>query len=72
MKSNRYIFHIDFDSYFVNAIRTIRPELKNKPVAIAKNSIHSIAVSVSYELRGEKASMQEWKLLILKRLNQIQ
>ncbi|WAM03227.1 hypothetical protein ONA22_05755 [Mycoplasmopsis cynos] len=54
MKSNRYIFHIDFDSYFVNAIRTIRPELKNKPVAIAKNSIHSIAVSVSYELRGER------------------
>ncbi|WP_322962042.1 DNA polymerase IV [Mycoplasmopsis cynos] len=53
MKSNRYIFHIDFDSYFVNAIRTIRPELKNKPVAIAKNSIHSIAVSVSYELRAK-------------------
>ncbi|MCU9933780.1 DNA polymerase IV [Mycoplasmopsis felis] len=46
-----YIFHIDFDSYFVSAIRSLKPHLKNKPVAIAKKSEHAIAVSVSYDLR---------------------
>ncbi|MCU9931889.1 hypothetical protein NW733_04415 [Mycoplasmopsis felis] len=35
-----YIFHIDFDSYFVSAIRSLKPHLKNKPVAIAKKGEH--------------------------------
>ncbi|MDJ1646911.1 Y-family DNA polymerase [Mycoplasma phocimorsus] len=41
------IFHIDFDSYFVSALRIIHPELQNKMVAIGK----SIAISLSYEAK---------------------
>ncbi|EIE39355.1 Y-family DNA polymerase [Mycoplasmopsis canis] len=55
MKSNSkdfsYIFHIDFDSYFVSAIRSIRPELIDKPVVVARNTVHAIAISVSYEIK---------------------
>ncbi|WBP83942.1 Y-family DNA polymerase [Mycoplasmopsis edwardii] len=65
MKLNKYIFHIDFDSYFVSAVRSIRPELNNKPVAIAKNTAHAVAVSVSYELRakGAHAGMKIYEIL---------
>ncbi|WP_051789178.1 hypothetical protein [Mycoplasma buteonis] len=50
-KQTAIIFHIDFDSYFVSALRTIYPHLKNQPVACSKNVKHAIAVSVSYELK---------------------
>ncbi|MGZ9755549.1 Y-family DNA polymerase [Mycoplasma sp. 4013] len=63
--SRPYIFHIDFDSYFVSAIRTLKPNLLNKPVAIANKGIHSVAVSVSYELRqlGIKAGAKISEIL---------
>ncbi|RIV16908.1 Y-family DNA polymerase [Mycoplasmopsis gallopavonis] len=48
---NSVILHIDFDSYFVSALRTIRPELKNKPVVCAKTKSNSIILSMSYELK---------------------
>lgn len=52
MNSNKFIFHIDFDSYFVSALRSIFPELKDKPVVIATKSSKAIISSVSYELRS--------------------
>lgn len=60
-----FIFHIDFDSYFVSAVRTIKPYLKNKSVAIARSSYKSLAVSVSYELKakGAKAGMTRGDIL---------
>ncbi|MBU4692883.1 DNA polymerase IV [Mycoplasma sp. CSL7491-lung] len=65
--NNKYIFHIDFDSYFVSAIRTIKPNLKNKPVAIARSEKHSVAVSVSYELKkiGVKAGSKVYEILAI-------
>ncbi|UVD81877.1 DNA polymerase IV [Mycoplasma iguanae] len=49
----KVIFHIDIDSFFVSAHRIINPQLKNKPVIVAKQKtgIHGIATSVSYEAR---------------------
>ncbi|WP_036464783.1 Y-family DNA polymerase [Mycoplasmopsis sturni] len=60
-----YIFHIDFDSYFVSAIRTVRTDLKNTPLAIGKPNYKSIATSVSYDLRskGAKAGMNRFEIL---------
>lgn len=46
------IFHIDFDSYFVSAVRVLKPFLNGKPVAIAYNQPNAISVSVSYELKA--------------------
>ncbi|MBN4084398.1 hypothetical protein JXZ93_01875 [Mycoplasma sp. CSL10166] len=65
--NNKYIFHIDFDSYFVSAIRTIKPNLKNKPVAIARSEKHSVAVSISYELKkiGVKAGSKVYEILAI-------
>ncbi|QGZ97883.1 DNA polymerase IV [Mycoplasma sp. NEAQ87857] len=64
---NSYIFHIDFDCFFVSAIRKIRPNLKNKPVAICKNAMHAIAVSISYELRNLGIKVGATKQEILKK-----
>ncbi|UUD36611.1 DNA polymerase IV [Mycoplasmopsis citelli] len=60
-----FIFHIDFDSYFVSALRSIRPELKGKPVAVGKNGPEFLATSVSYELRakGVKTGMINYEIL---------
>ncbi|WP_426460933.1 Y-family DNA polymerase [Mycoplasma hafezii] len=52
MNKKAILFHIDFDSYFVSAMRTVKPKLKNKPVICAKNSNHAIATSISYELKN--------------------
>ncbi|ADE19486.1 Y-family DNA polymerase [Mycoplasma crocodyli] len=54
IKEEKIIFHIDFDSYFVSAARTLNPELINVPVAIGRNSSNAIATSVSYELKNLK------------------
>lgn len=63
-KPYSFIFHIDFDSFFVSALRTIYPELNNKPVAIAKSSVHAVAESISYELRklGFKAGQKIYEI----------
>ncbi|VEU75986.1 Y-family DNA polymerase [Mycoplasmopsis columboralis] len=59
-----FIFHIDFDSYFVSALRSVRPELKGKPVAVGKSGAEFMATSVSYELRekGVKAGMVNFEI----------
>ncbi|TNK83971.1 DNA polymerase IV [Mycoplasmopsis pullorum] len=51
--SNKFIFHVDFDSYFVSVERKLNPKLKNKPVGIAANSIKGAVTSVSYELKNK-------------------
>ncbi|WP_027120980.1 hypothetical protein [Mycoplasma leonicaptivi] len=68
MKNFRqYIFHIDFDSYFVNASKTVKYWLKNTPVVIAKNDLYSIAVSASYDLKnkGAKVGMKVKEILAI-------
>ncbi|UUM19514.1 DNA polymerase IV [Mycoplasma sp. 1578d] len=59
-----FIFHIDFDSYFVSALRSIRPELKGKPIAVGKPGPEFVSTSVSYELRskGARAGMINSKI----------
>ncbi|WP_412031423.1 Y-family DNA polymerase [Metamycoplasma buccale] len=49
--TNKIIFHIDMDSFFVSCERLMNPKLKNKPLAIAKPHKRSIASSISYELK---------------------
>ncbi|TDV23042.1 DNA polymerase-4 [Mycoplasmopsis mustelae] len=56
-----YIFHIDFDCYFVSAIRALKPNLKNKPIAIANKHPNAVAISVSYDLR-DKGIRAGWKV----------
>ncbi|WP_416738116.1 Y-family DNA polymerase [Mycoplasmopsis meleagridis] len=64
---NKVIFHIDFDSYFVSAHRSIDSSLINKPVAIGRKFKRSIASSVSYELKnkGIKAGYPNYKILAI-------
>lgn len=56
------IFHIDFDSYFVSALRLIEPELENKEVAIGRN----IALSLSYEAKNKGAKVGMYRAQINK------
>ncbi|WP_029512491.1 Y-family DNA polymerase [Mycoplasmopsis iners] len=61
---NKTIFHIDFDSYFVSAHRSVDPSLIGKPVAIGRNLKRSIASSISYELKnkGAKTGWPNYKI----------
>ncbi|UUD35115.1 DNA polymerase IV [Mycoplasmopsis caviae] len=63
--NKKVIFHMDFDSYFVSAHRSINPALKNKPVAIGRRLKRSIVSSVSYELKkkGAKVGWPKNKIL---------
>ncbi|VEU70218.1 Y-family DNA polymerase [Mycoplasmopsis glycophila] len=45
------ILHIDFDSYFVNAIKTIKPNLKNRPMVCARTTTNAIALSMTYDIK---------------------
>ena len=60
----KVIFHLDLDSYFVSAARTIYPHLKGKPVAIGSKGKRSVVSSVSYEARekGIHAGMPQYKV----------
>ncbi|OAB48800.1 Y-family DNA polymerase [Mycoplasmopsis gallinarum] len=59
------IFHIDFDSYFVSAHRSVEPNLMNKPVAVGRKLSRSIATSISYELKnkGVKTGWPVYRIL---------
>ena len=48
---NKVIFHIDLDSYFVSAQRTVQPDLIGKPVAITTGERRSIISAASYEAK---------------------
>ncbi|WKX02201.1 DNA polymerase Y family protein [Candidatus Mycoplasma mahonii] len=48
----KVIFHLDLDSYFVSAERTVNPFLLHKPVAITTGERRSIVAAVSYEARA--------------------
>lgn len=66
MKENKkVIFHMDFDSYFASAHRTLDSSLLGKPIAIAKSAKRAIAASVSYELKakGVKAGWPKHKII---------
>lgn len=47
----KIILHLDFDSYFVSAERTVNPELIGKPIAISHGGDRAAVVSISYELK---------------------
>ncbi|NQZ66242.1 MAG: DNA polymerase IV [Mycoplasmatales bacterium] len=55
----KVILHLDLDSYFVSAQRTIQPELIGKPVVITDGLKRSIITASSYEAkkRGVKVPM---------------
>ncbi|QZE12405.1 hypothetical protein [Mycoplasma sp. Ms02] len=60
-KKINWIFHIDFDSYFASAIKSVIPELKDKEVSIARSdATNSISVALSQELKkkGAKVGMR--------------
>lgn len=48
----RVIFHVDFDSYFVSALRTVHKHLINKPVAVGNKNSTSVATALSYEAKA--------------------
>lgn len=47
----KVIFHLDLDSYFVSAQRTVDPRLNGKPVAISAGGRRSIISAASYEAK---------------------
>lgn len=49
--NNRYIVHLDLDTFFVSVERLMRPELAGKPVIIGGASDRSVVSSCSYEAR---------------------
>ncbi len=59
----KVIFHLDLDSYFVSAARTVYSELKDLPVAIGSKGRRSVVSAVSYEARekGVYAGMPQYK-----------
>ncbi len=59
----KVIFHLDLDSYFVSAQRTVQPELIGKPVVISDGRKRSIITASSYEAkkRGVKVPMPFYK-----------
>ncbi|RTZ68158.1 MAG: hypothetical protein DSZ21_02320 [Tenericutes bacterium] len=59
----KVIFHLDLDSYFVSAARTVYSELKDLPVAIGSKGRRSVVSAVSYEARekGIYAGMPQYR-----------
>lgn len=58
MINKNVILHIDIDSFFVSAEVSLRPELKNKDVAIcSKNKSNSIASALSYSAKNKGAKV---------------
>ncbi|VEU77861.1 Y-family DNA polymerase [Mycoplasmopsis columbinasalis] len=64
MPKTKTIFHIDCDSFFVSAHRTINPSLIGKPVLIGRRNRHSIATSISYELKNKGVKVG-WPLYMI-------
>jgi len=48
----KVIFHLDLDSYFVSAERTVNHKLKGKPVVISTGERRSIISAASYEAKN--------------------
>ncbi|WP_027120768.1 Y-family DNA polymerase [Mycoplasmopsis lipofaciens] len=63
----KIIFHIDFDSYFCSAHRSLNSDYVNKPLAIGRKLKRSIVSSVSYELKnkGVKVGWTKNKVLAI-------
>jgi DNA polymerase-4 len=63
----RLIAHIDLDSFFVSAERTLRPELQGKPVAVGGTHGRGVISSASYEARrfGVRSAMPVRQALLL-------
>lgn len=66
-KSSIVIFHIDVDSFFVAAEVSLRPELKNKDIAISHNRSSSIVTSLSYSAK-QKGARVPMKLFDVKKI----
>lgn len=61
---NKVIFHIDVDSFFVAAETWLRPELKDKDVAISKKKAKSVVCALSYyaKEKGAKVPMKLYEV----------
>ncbi|MGX9358423.1 Y-family DNA polymerase [Mycoplasma sp. 128] len=57
--NNKIYFHIDMDSFFVSCERAIRPDIKNVPIAISKNTKRSIATALSSDAKKLGAKVGE-------------
>ncbi|CAC13361.1 DNA-DAMAGE REPAIR PROTEIN MUCB [Mycoplasmopsis pulmonis] len=67
MLKSKVIFHLDADSYFVSAIRTIRKDLFGKSMVVAHNHKRAIITSASYEAKakGIKVGMPLYKAKLI-------
>ena len=61
---NKVIFHIDVDSFYVAAETWLRPELKDKDVAISKKKAKSVVCALSYSAKekGAKVPMKLYEV----------
>ena len=64
---NKVIFHIDVDSFFVAVETWLRPDIKNKDVAISKKNSKSIVCALSYSAK-EKGANVPMKLYKVKKI----
>ena len=64
MVTNKIIFHLDIDSFFVSCETILRPELEGKDIAISYNKSYSIASSLSYSAKqkGAKVPMKNFEI----------
>ena len=55
----RIIMHLDMDAFFVNVELLTQPQLRGRPLIVARNSPRSVVLSASYEARryGVRSAM---------------
>ncbi|WP_237223026.1 DNA polymerase IV [Rothia nasimurium] len=55
----RIIMHLDMDAFFVNVELLAQPQLRGRPLIVARNSPRSVVLSASYEARryGVRSAM---------------
>lgn len=57
-QSKRVIVHCDLDCFYVQVERKLRPELKDRPVAVAQYTASETIIALSYEAKAQGVKRQ--------------